>query len=497
MTENFPQEVDTRPDDLGFYQGLARQKLEFHQALAELIDNSISAKPPGQPFTIEIVLEKEGDKVNIIVADNCSGISLKDLKQRVLKVGSRGSNPGPMNEHGWGLKNSLCVLTGNSPEFYVITRDLEAKKKNQYYIVKGPFSNSMQVDLAKEMLWSKNLSICISDMGTRVFAITSYHYFNSVYPASHIFTSLVPRLIEHLGVIYRGYLEDQKNSIWVRYREKKGKIGEWQEPIKVQPILIKDLLEESKRDKISIEYSGKKYTMEYEYGTLDKNLKDDASRGPPFPLKIYYKGNQKTQGIDIRVRGKVILPHQLEYIWPDLTRHNSLNTFIGELRIESPDFHTVNNKTEIDPQNPLWEALREKLDDLRPRRSGRALTEEGKRRTIAKVLKTVYPSSTVRENYPTWEGAGVLIDIHLIDNTKNIMIYEVKSNKAFPLDVYQLVMYWDGKVKAGERPSYGFLIAEDAPTSVKNMIKYWNSRKDAEDKNYKLEFKKISDIIRD
>jgi hypothetical protein len=189
--------------------------------------------------------------------------------------------------------------------------------------------------------------------------------------------------------------------------------------------------------------------------------------------------------------------HQLDYIWQDIERHNSLNSFIGEIVVDNKNFKTINNKTQLSPQDAKWDLIREKLaeEEYKPSKSVISRTEDGIRDTLKNQLENNNPGSNVDIQYATWDGAGVLIDIHMKKNDGKVWIYELKKDSAGPLDVYQLIMYWDGKVKAGESPEQAFLVASDCPTSVKIMIDYWNTRKDASNSLYKLIFKKIDDLM--
>lgn len=493
MDEEFPVDVEVTPEDDRLYEGLARQNLEFHQALAELIDNSISAAEDS--FTIEIALEKNGDKVEVTVSDDATGMSISELREHVLRLGGRGDDPGKLNEHGFGLKNALCVLTENERDFQIITRDEEANNENLTYKVEGPFRQDMKAEKASESEWKKNVSKSSSDTGTRVRAITTYNKFNSLYPAGGRFGYLVERLLEHLGVIYRGYLEDYENEIFVKYRDITDEETEWQDEHRVQPIRMEDILKESNKKQVEFRHEGEDYEVEYIHGERDEEVIEDSSQGPAFPLKIYYKGNQATQGVDIRVRGKVLLPHQLEEIWPDMVRHTTLNHFVGELRLESDDFRTVNNKTGMDKQNPLWQRLIEEMEDYQPERNSYTMEEDSINEEIKETLENTHPDSEADDHHPTWEGAGVEIDLVLTRDSGDKIIYELKNRNARPLDVYQLLMYWDGKVKAGVTPSYGYLIARDASNAVKNMIDYLNDQTDANGDEYSLKFRKISDIL--
>jgi hypothetical protein len=488
----FPIPIDTTPEDQDLYYGLGRQDLDFHQAIAELIDNSISARC--RNCIIECLIEKDHDKIKLTVADNCKGIIIEDLSKKILRLGGRGTTTGDMNEHGFGLKNSLCVLTGNTHPFLILTRDKKSAKNNLFLSVKGPFRRGMEIEKATETAWKRNLTKCIiGDTGTRVYAETTYEYFKSLYPRATSFDTLILRLMEHLGVFYRGYLKDKRNQIWIRYRDiSKGRC-DWIDYL-VDPIEIPYL--DSKMTTIKIKHLGKTYEVSYTRGTLNFDEIGDSTKGEAWPLKIYYQKNQATQGIDIMVRGRVILPHQLDEIFADRQRHPTLNEFVGEIVINHNEFRTVNNKTKLDPHNPLWQLLKKKLNDdfLPPTAATRAASESRIRSELKKRLEALITRSTAREEFPTWGGAGVLIDILHKQGSKEV-VYEIKKGNAKPQDVYQLVMYWDGRVKDGTRPTEGFLLAEDAPTSVMEMIEYWNSRNDAGGSKYKLTFQKIESLL--
>jgi len=77
-------------------------------------------------------------------------------------------------------------------------------------------------------------------------------------------------------------------------------------------------------------------------------------------------------------------------------------------------------------------------------------------------------------------------------------VYELKARELTPQDVYQLVMYWDGRVKDGMPPRLGRLVSvSEPPTSVKEMIGYWNTRKDANGNPYHFELKTSKELLGD
>lgn len=428
------------------------------------------------------------------VADDGAGISLEDMTNHVLRMGGQGSDRGRLNEHGWGLKNSLCVLTGNK-DFSIVTRDQVAQENDLVYLVKGPFRLGMKLEQGTEVSWAEGIFKCRGRTGTRVRALTTMHYFRTLYPSAARFDSLIERLIEHLGVIYRGYLINSRNEIWLRWRDVTRGSASWTDE-KVVPIDIP--FNRSSEEKIEIDVVGTRYSAVYKWGELDYGAIKDGSRGRPFPLKIYYQANLRSQGIDVAVRGRVILPHALEHLWPDLNRHNDFNKFTGELRLDDPIFATVNNKTQLDPNSPAWESLLERFNTTKhykPERSSITYAEEEIRRELLAKLPNVVSGSVALENFPTWPGLGVKIDIlHRIGDDHE-EIYELKAGTAHPADVYQLIMYWDGRVEEGVRPKLGRLVAGEGGQAVLQLIEYWNGRRDKGGQPYVVEFKRVDELM--
>lgn len=490
----FPLALDTSPED-SMYVGLSHQNLDFHQSLAELIDNAISAKTQDF-FTIEIHLTKDGDLIHLVVADNGSGISLPDLQTRVMRLGGKGERSGRLNEHGYGLKNSLCRLTENRLPWEILTRDSIAPP-NTWCSVPGPFRSGMVANFDDGSRWDRDILKANGETGTRVFVQTSFQYFRTLYRrvrADH-FDSLVERLLEHLGVIYRGYLSDRRNTLWLRWRANPQ--DTWNED-PVQPIEIP--YGHSQTRDIEVTADGREVTVQYTWGWIDEE-KRDRMAGRPYPLKIYYQANQRTQGVDIRLRGRVVTPHVLTSIW-GLERDNHLNRFTGEIIIESEEFSSVNNKTTLDEQNLFWQALKEKLQEgtfTPPQfKQLRRQDEETIKAALREQLSHIVAGSQVKIDFPTWAGAGVKIDLLHIMASGEQHIYEIKARELTPQDVYQLVMYWDGRVKDGVPPKLGRLVGvSEPPTSVKEMISYWNKRKDANGSPYRFEPKTSAELLGD
>lgn len=513
MNTGYPKSIQLRIDEDRYWEGLGKQEMDFYQVLGELIDNSISASGKDAdgdllPFTIEITLERLGAKTKVKVADQGIGMNIDELTRHVFSLGGKGRSEGPLNEHGFGLKNALCMLTeGNKLPWKIETRDANAIKQGIIYLISGPFSSNMKVELGDENGWNEGLRHATGVRGTKVYGETTFLFFTTLY--SHVrgrrpitFEPYIERLIEHLGVMYRGFLSNPHNKVWLRWRNlgnnenNPNSNTEWEE-FRIKPIEIPYDVGGYQQTEIIVDGPDGKAKAIFIRGNLDTEKIKDISLGKPYPLKIYYQGNIPTQGIDIVVRGRILKGSQLPEIWSEVPRHNNFNKFVGEIKLDDAKFRTVNNKISLDPHNLYWIHLLEKLNDeeYKPQK----VTGTKIERDLAKKLKTMleghHTGSTVQLNRPIWGGVGVEVDIYHELSTGEIHIYELKAGTASPIDVYQLLMYWDGTVKdEGKSPKLGRLVAKEIPANVKNISNEINKRKDSLENPYHLEAKTIDEM---
>jgi len=175
---------------------------------------------------------------------------------------------------------------------------------------------------------------------------------------------------------------------------------------------------------------------------------------------------------------------QLGSIWKSkdgktqLQRHNSLNDFVGELKIpELPRgvLTTVNNKTDFNLDDPDWQEIFNKLSDFPPIRNVREATEEELKQDWIEKLKAVAASDSVSDEISVWP-TGVRIDVYRkVHGSGDIIIYEIKVGKGEPKNLYQLKMYWDGLIINGEQPKEAFLLVEEHNSNLQEMANKMNS----------------------
>ena len=392
------------PYDDYFFEGLGRQNMSFHHALGELIDNSIAASP--FPFLVDVYLVDAGEGiVTVKVSDSGSGIALKDLTSRALKLGGRPISGNRLNEHGFGLKNALCSFTGNKLKFCVQTRDAEAFEAGVFHEVVGPFKREMTATERPSSEWPPE---GMEGSGTVVTVDTTLAYLQGVQqtrgPKATNLATLTKHLREHLGVMYRGFLRTLipgQGKAQGRIRVHQGGDTHDIEGLEVPMNSIR-------LEQIPFTAGGTNYTATYRHGVLDEAVRDSGG------FSIYYQGTIPTQGIDVAIGGRTIAVHQLDEIW-DVQRHNKYNNFVGQLVIpeEVPrDYlRSINNKSAYDIQDDIWQTLFHELDaNFPPPVEARAQSEREQRDKLADNLKKYRPEDEIVTEYAVWQSA-VKIDI--------------------------------------------------------------------------------------
>ncbi|MGA5537832.1 ATP-binding protein [Mycolicibacterium nivoides] len=498
------QQFSTTVDPDLYVKGLARQQLDFQSAVGELVDNSFSARRKMygghmlEPTLVEITLERlDSGAVKLQIADPGVGISLSEITTKVFNLGGQGDDRGQLNEHGFGLKNALALLTGgNTTVFSLVTRsDIDNLPDGTFLRVNGPLSTEMSVTTdATRDDWDKDLTyLTDATTGTKVIVEVAWQYFRSIYRRGNPgFDFLVERIGEHLGVMHRRFIE-AGNQIKLSYR---GPDGDWvfQE---VQPIPV-PFEGEAKVFNGTVIVGGNAHPYTYTRGTLDYSVKDpDAKteKGWPYPLRSYYQGSNARCGIDITVRDRVIKNGVFEEVWPDIAKTVDFNKFTGELNV-GPEFRTTNNKTGLDPHAENWQALIEQLnqDEFRPEKTTRSDSEKSLRERLAHILKGTFPYAEVSQERGVWAGS-MAIDIFVDDGETNRRVYELKITNGRVVDLYQLVAAWDGLVKEGVKPTNGILVVKDYPQSLASAVEFANSRKDNSGDPYVIELRKIEELV--
>ena len=456
--------------------------MPFQNVIGELIDNSYAASVgTGNLCTVNIILEQKPDSslIDLYLYDNSCGMDADELES-ALDLGNPPTSSSRLNEHGFGMKNALATLTNAEHDWTIWTKK---KGTSDIISVSGPYDGEMTIKLHSKFpeRFEGN------DISTLTYAQVPLFVMQSVQGKgrkSGNLDTLKIWLIEHLSVMYRGLLKYNPDLRGAPLNITLTTIANGSESNYVIQEAEIDYSEQYVKD-ITVELNGNMVKCKYIYGRLPKERMPDSVtiRGPggakKIPYQYYYQKNQHTQGIDVSINGRVIANFCLENIWTNEVRHNRFNRFVGELIIpELPRgvLTTVNNKSAFNDNDESWRALFDEIKKFKPLDDGTTSESEAElRKKWAKKLNDTNPEDVVDQEHYVWE-TGTRIDVYRRDKAEEVTIYELKIGKAEPINVYQLLMYWDGLVLKGEQPYKGILLVKECSDVIKTMIKTVNEK---------------------
>lgn len=519
------KKCDVGLDVEGHFEALSKQSMKFQDAIAELIDNGISANikndtymsdvDADECFRIQLTIRRYKDRVEVIVADSGEGMTPEMLRTDIWSSGNTENADGVLNEHGFGLKNALSFLTRNEGDqpFVIISKTSEEYEEGQYGKVEGPISEDMRRQIGDfRDLWKEGAGTLVDqNRGTRVHLTTNNDILQSSYRRANKLDTIVKALSEHFGVMYRHFLKKtDRNHIKIDWKDN---VADEDGEITVRPIYPEfksgadeDGNEWYRTDEIVVEGDdGDQHSIKYKRGIVDwertrEKFKKDSYEGLPVgndssesPFRIYYRKNQTTQGIDIVYNGRTLKTGLIEKIW-DQPTHNKFNDFIGEIIISDNSFETVNNKVDINDNSKLWLEVKRELnnkDEYQPISYGKTEKEAGIKSKLKRKLETQIATESVR----TEKGFdGVDVDLLQEFEEDYEYIYEVKRGRADPIHVYQCVMYWDAYTRHEDSDLQKvILVAHRIVDNADKMIERWNNREDEQNNEYEIEFQKLEE----
>ena len=89
--------------------------------------------------------------------------------------------------------------------------------------------------------------------------------------------------------------------------------------------------------------------------------------------------------------------------------------------------------------------------------------------------------------------ADVRADMYIRTDNEQVIVYECKKDSTRVLDLYQLVMYWDGCVFDGIQPTEAVLLASNHTNAVRAVLEFLNGMRDNNDRNYNFSLKTWND----
>ncbi len=466
--------MDTTPLAQDLWEGIGGHFDSFSQVICEFIDNAIAnfegKNAPNK--TINIGISEDTQKIKVIIEDTGTGI---DNFNAVLKLGDKSARQSPLNEHGFGLKHALASADHDNNSWVIYSRTKEDFKNQRFKKVTHPYSFNIDINDIKttDEIWPG----IFNGSGTIIEFECTKSLFYTVRkgtPGRPAFQTCLDYLREELGYIYAGVIEKGKVSITVQSKD-------YNKPVEaVKPRWLGFYKPVPGSTKVNL--GGGELLVEFQFGEMGES---DYVR--------HYKRNVSTSGVEIRVNGRVLMSNLFKEIW-SIEEHPSYNHFLVIINLVTQDLNALPKtrtskngirsgdeklvklyewirKTHPSPQKDLSGAIseRELVKEL-------AELKEKHTRNSAKHIETEFKVFTRI-------GSPVPVDLYVYDGT-DIVLYEAKKDNADVQNIYQLLMYWDGAVSDGIKPTEAILIASTFSSGVDIVLKVINSMKDQNGNNY-------------
>ncbi|OGQ56535.1 MAG: hypothetical protein A3J24_10060 [Deltaproteobacteria bacterium RIFCSPLOWO2_02_FULL_53_8] len=423
------------------------------------MDNSVAARQDNVLLKVEIKIYVDGknNPTKFIIRDNAKGISPENFGVAICPAGIVGGTS--LNEHGLGMKQAIAAMGDLS---YLATK---TKNEHQARVVLE-FKYGNLPFYRHDVEFECGTEICVKNI--KPIVTTSS-------------TSITRTLVPHLGARYRRFLKPDKKKLDLSIALIKESTGEVEYSWNVEEIKITYFHPSTRRNEPIIHrysISGEGWKAELTFGYAPQDAKDYEELGIDIPNKFHpYNVSLSRQGLDLIRHDRVIRFHQLSEIEIITARHPDYNHIRGEIDLLD-GFSTAITKNSIIDDNHFRECINVIRDIL----NGETEGPDSKKKNYLKV-KTYpeqIPEKLLRDRLAAWLGNNPInkrahVDTEYvlegiegyIDILADEEVWEIKTDQAAALDVYQLFMYIDIK-----GASKGFLVANSFSTGANIAVRH-------------------------
>ncbi len=477
------ERVDVHPEAGDFWATQGHQFQSFTQALNEFIDNSVAnfganSDLPSPEIRIQI---DGGDNASVSVTVTDSGTGIRDLGV-AFRMGDKSAQDGIPSEHGVGLKHALAYLDSNNASWKLSTRTQEDLASGTWRRVSAPYDFGIDVEIVPDSVerWPGTAG----EAGTVIQFETPFDTFRTIAPRNVTrFDTLVEYLSEDLSYVYSGRIEA---GLIIRLR-----VNEHHQALGVlQPEWV-DFL-----DRIG--------QLRNERAPWNHQLRINAMFGQiqsHSSTRRRYHTSMSASGIQVRLNGRVIEDNLFADIW-SMEKHNSFNAFLGVIDLlpeaGAPRPATVATKNGFRRDDGQVIKLFEWIASILPNppRKMSESTDENELRDklMSSLMANPALPGTARcdPEFGVYTRLGdsnaPAVDLAFFSG-ESLTLIECKVGSPKVLDVYQLLMQWEGAVADGRQVSQAWLVGRSFTDGLRAVVANINSRLDSNGEPYNFHLK--------
>ncbi len=439
--EESSEKTKVNPSD-NIFKELGNNTYDYKDLVSELIDNAIAAKRTDRILnvTINIYVDSDQKPIKFTITDDASGITQDRLGIAITPAGVQSTDG--LNEHGLGMKQAIAALGELE---YLATKTVEEDKARVILEFKfgelPTYYSDFDGDSGTELSIKNLKPIIVSHPGT-------------------ITTSIKP----YLGARYRRYLTPDNKKLNLKINIIKQDTSEnlynW-DIGEVKPIYFHPSTRANNPVIFRHPLTGEGWNAELTFGYAPKDEKEYEELGLEKTNLFHpYNVTLAKQGLDIIRNDRVILFHQLSEIRIIDSPHNDYNHVRGELILLDGFSTAITKNFVINDKNFL-----ECIEKVRGILNGEITGPDAKKKKYlkGKTYPEQIPENLLRdrlkiflENNPINKKKIVNTE-YVVDGIEGYIdiladgeAWEIKTEQAAALDVYQLFMYMDVKgIKIG------------------------------------------------
>lgn len=484
------------PDANNLFSGIGGNYNSINQVISELLDNGISSinSFENENRTLILSMERVYDKLDkdVIISIEDNGTGIKDLCS-ALCIGDKSNQQTLLNEHGFGMVQALSAGNPKNDNWTICTRTNDEFKKGIFRKITAPYQYNIEENTIE--CNNKDWNGEYKGSGTIISFKCSYEFFLTVSEInfdkkkgtnSLSYRDCLDYLVEELGHIYSGMIETGNIKILVKSKNTDELLPYLQE---VKP--VKPKWEDRISGKLIVNLDGKDVLIEYVFGLIDKNN----------DLKCHYKGNMATNGVEIRINGRLFKRNVFTEIW-GVANHPDYNYFYGMINIISDDADSL-PRTKTD-KSDIRSGDKKLLDLYKwvariPGLPMKSKSQKTEKELVDKLINRLREENKgkfccIEQEFYVFKSIGIpaKVDVYLLSEQKS-HLFEAKKSTANSNHLYQLEKYWDGAVVDNIIPSTATLIVSSYDEKIIQALKVINSKKDTMGNNYNLIVKTWSD----
>jgi hypothetical protein len=440
--------TEVKPSNMIFTE-LGKNTYNYNDLISELIDNSLAARRSDRRLFIRINIytDDSGKPVEFNIIDNANGIEQEKLGLAITPAGQQSSSS--LNEHGLGMKQAVAAIGKlnylatkvRGEENARVVREFTFGNIKTYF---SPFEFDSGTEIS--VIDIKPIVICTSSVITRTLKpYLGARYRRFLKPDNPIMDLVINIISKPTSKILYNWKIEEEKPVYFHPSTRNNK------PV----ILGHKLIGEGWEAALTFGYAPQ---SEGEYNELGISV---VSKYHPYHV------SQSKQGLDIIRHDRVILFSQLSEIGIVPSRHPDYNNIRGELDLISGFSTAITKNYIIEDDN-----FRQFIDRVRRILTGEDEDPHGTKKNYlkGKNYPEQIPEKLLRDRLADWlennplnkkksvskefvvQGIEGYIDI-LADNET----WELKTDLASALDIFQLFMYMD--VGGFEK---GFMVCKSA-----------------------------------